>query len=167
MAGFTASWVHGTAVVAEQPRAEDGALFHFNHYGWGTQINLRPGFGRWFHIPLPTPVMLDGQRMKLIRAFIQFSQIAGYPRSGSIQDVHLYDGREKVAAKSANDFKANPSAVIADHQTFELHQPRVWYFGAGLSFKLWAASYTDGHFIDNHDAPWIVIGSAGADFEVS
>ena len=81
MAGVTASWAHGNAVVMEQPPQEDGGvLVDFNHFGWGTQITMRPGFPRWFHIPIPTPVLLDGKRMKLIRVWLQFSQILGIGR---------------------------------------------------------------------------------------
>lgn len=72
MVGFTASWVHGNSVVMDAPPREDGGVFAFNHFGWGAQITMRPGFSRWFHIAIPAPVMLDGQRMNLIRTFLQF-----------------------------------------------------------------------------------------------
>lgn len=164
MVAFTASWVHGNAVVAENPPAEDGGLFGFNHFGWGTQITIRPGFARWFHITIPTPVILDDKRMKLIRVFLGYEQIAGYRNSGTIQDVHLWDARQRVAMKSNNDFLSSPEAQITGYKTYELLQPREWWFGVGLSFRLSALPYLDGHFIDNSDAPVIVIGSAGADF---
>ena len=166
MAGFTASWVHGHAVVMEQPPQEDGGVFGFNHFGWGTQIVMRPGFARWFHIPIPTPVILDGKRMKLIRFFLQYQQIQGYARSGYIADVHLWDGRTRKALASANDFKSNPDARIDGHVTYEPHRPIEWWFGLGVSFRLGAHGNVGGHFVDNEDAPVLVIGSAGADFEV-
>jgi hypothetical protein len=165
MAGFTASWAHGNAVVMEEPPQDDGGLFGFNHFGWGTQIVIRPGFARWFHIPIPTPVLLDGHRMKLIRVFLQYQQIAGYARSGTIQDAHLWDGQNRIAKKSANDFKQQ-GASLQGHVTYELLQPREWFFGVGLSFRLGATGFMDGHFIDNAAAPVVVIGSAGADFQV-
>lgn len=166
MAGFTASWVHGNAVVAEQPSIEDGGLFGFNHFGWGAQIVMRPGFSRWFHIFMPTPVILDGKRMKLIRVFLQWQQIRGHARSALIEDAHLWDGQNRIAKKSNNDFKQNGHATIPGHSTYELHRSREWQFGVGLSFRLGAHGNVGGVFVSNEDAPVIVIGSAGADFEV-
>jgi hypothetical protein len=164
MAGFTASWVHGNAVVAEDPIVEDGGMFGFNHFGWGTQIVMRPGFSRWFHIPLPTPVILDGARLKLIRAFIQLH----VDRLGSLQRLDLWDGDRKVGStEPISNFKSSPAAQIPGHQTFELIEPHVVAFGLGLSFRLSATGYANGNFIDNRDAPMFVIGSAGADYEVS
>lgn len=165
MVGFTASWVHGNAVVAESPPAEDGGLLNFNHYGWGTQITMRPGFARWFHIAIPSPVILDGARMKLIRVFLGFRQIAGFRNAGTIQDVHLWDAGQRIAMLSNRDFVNAPAARIDGYRTYELREPRPWGFGVGVSFRLSALPYLEGHFIENRDAPVIVIGSAGADFE--
>jgi hypothetical protein len=166
MAGFTASWIHGSAVTAEAPPVEDGGLFAFNHFGWGTQITMRPGFARWFHIAIPAPVLLDGKRMKLHRVFLQWQQIRGLPRSATIQDAHLWDGQTRVAKKSNHDFKESSFRTIPGHATFELFQPRDWHFGVGLSFLLSGEGNVGGHFVDNDEAPVIVIGSAGADFDI-
>lgn len=164
MAGFTASWAHGHAVVME-PAVDDG-VSRFSHFGWGAQIVMRPGFSRWFHIAIPTPVFLDGKRMKLIRVFLQWQQIGGHPRSGRIEDAHLWDGKNRIAKKSNNDFKQSGFATLPDHQTYELPRPREWLFGVGLSFKLKGGENVGGHFVDDNEAPIMVIGSAGADFEV-
>lgn len=167
MAGLTASWVHGNAVVMEHPPQEDGGVFDFNHFGWGSQIVMRPGFSRWFHISIPTPVLLDGTRMKLIRVFLQFSQIRGFARSGSIQDAHLWDGQDRIAKLSDNDFKQTGFASLGPaFRTYELPRSREWFFGVGLSFLLSGAGNVGGVFVDNSDAPVMVIASAGADFEV-
>lgn len=164
MAGFTASWTHGHAVVVES-MVDDG-VFKFTRFGWGAEIVVRPGTSRWFHIPIPTPVILDGKRMKLIRVFLQWQQIRGHPRSAHIEDAHLWDGKNRIAKKSANDFKQSGFATMPDHQTYELPRPREWFFGVGLSFKLGAHGNVGGQFVENDQAPVIVIGSAGADFEV-
>ena len=165
MVGFTANWVHGNSVVMEAPPREDGGVFAFNHFGWGTQITMRPGFSRWFHIAIPAPVMLDGKRMNLIRAFLQFNQVSGFANSGMINDVTLWDGQTRVAAQSAREFKSEPSVTLPLHRTFELSQPRPWGTGVGLSFQLSCPPALGGHIIDNSEAPVIRIGSAGADFQ--
>jgi len=165
MAGFTASWVHGNAVVAEQPAEDDGNVFEFNHFGWGTQIVLRPGSARWFHIPIPTPVFLDGKRMKLIRVFLQWEQIRGFAHSAHIEDAHLWDGRNRIAKASDIGFKTSGFATLPGHNTYELRQSKEWAFGVGLSFKLAALGNVGGHFLEGSEAPVVVIGAAGADFE--
>ena len=166
MAGFTASWVHGSAVIQQQSPNEDFGVFYFNHFGWGTQIIMRPGMSHWFHIAIPTPVFLDGSRLKLIRAFLQWEQIAGYPRSGYVQDAHLWDARTCVGRLSNKDFKQSGYATIPGHSTYELRKPRLWEFGVGLSFRLSALPMVSSHWVNDGEAPVIVIGSAGADFEV-
>lgn len=159
MAGFTASWVHGNAVVSE-------GSANLVHCGWGTQIVMPPGQASWFHISIPTPVILDDKRMKLIRVFLQWQQIRGYPRSVSFADVHLWDGRTRVAKMSNNDFKQDSYATMLGHNTYELRQSREWYFGVGLSFRIGGLPMVNGHWVDTADAPVVVIGSAGADFEL-
>jgi hypothetical protein len=140
---------------------EDGGLFSFNHFGWGTQMTIRPGFARRFHISIPTPVLLDGNRMRLIRVFLQWQQIRGYPRSASIEDAHLWDGQNRIAKKSNNDFKQSNYLPIPGHYTYELIQPRPWQFGVGLSFTLGASGNVGGHFVDNKDVRVVVVGSLG------
>lgn len=166
MAGFTASWVHGTAVVMESPGDLGSYVFEFVHFGWGTQIKVRPGHSGWYHIAIPTPVILDNRRMKLHRVFLQWRQISGYPNCGYIEDAHLWDGQTRVARRSANDFKTSGFATIPGHYTFELREPREWHFGLGLSFKLGAHGNVSGHFVDDREAPTMIVGSAGADFDI-
>jgi hypothetical protein len=165
MANITASWVHGNAVVAEKPPVEDGGLLDFNHFGWGTQIVMRPGFVRWFHIFIPSPVLVDGNRAKLIRVFLQWQQVRGEPKTAYIQDAHLWDGGNKVAMKSQNDFMQDDFLVLQGNDTYELRSPVEWYFGVGLSFRLGALPMVKHGWVDNKNAPMIVISSAGADFE--
>jgi hypothetical protein len=175
MAGFTASWVHGNAVVMEQaPGGIGGSVLSFDHFGWGTQITMRPNSTSWFHIAIPTPVILDAKRMKLLRVFLQVRQIGGFPRSGKFpragggtEDLHLYDAQNLVAKLSAKvDFNPTPDVMIEGNETFELRAPREWVFGVGLSFQLSAEGNVGGHFVDDNEAPVLVVGSAGADFGV-
>jgi hypothetical protein len=58
---FNASWTQGNSLVVENP--EPGV--DTSHYGWGTVAKLQPGVSQWFHIPLPTPVIVNYQRSRL------------------------------------------------------------------------------------------------------
>jgi hypothetical protein len=82
-----ASWVHGNAVTVENP----GSLDRVGHFGWGGDMAIKPGQSSWFHVPLPTPVIVSDVRSKLIRVFVMFKA-----DSCSIRNVHVYDGSSKV-----------------------------------------------------------------------
>ena len=68
--------------------------------------------------------------------------------------------------RSNHDFKESGFATIPGHDTFELIESRGWQFGVGLSFLLSGIGDVGGHFVSNDEAPVIVIGSAGADFDI-
>lgn len=84
---FQASWIHGNALTVESPEN----LNHIGHYGWGADMDVKHGKGSWFHVPLPTPVMLSDGRSTLFRVFLLFET-----EQGSIRGVHLYDGSGKI-----------------------------------------------------------------------
>ncbi len=83
-----ASWIPGNALKVESP--EHLALL--GHFGWGADMYMQPGKGSWFHIPTPTPVIVNNVRAALVRVFLLFD-IA--PGTGSIRNVHIFDGSFK------------------------------------------------------------------------
>ena len=80
---FQASWIHGNALTVENPEN----LNRVGHFGWGADMDVKHGKSSWFHIALPTPVIVAGARSKLIRVFLMFKS-----EVGSIRNVHVYDG---------------------------------------------------------------------------
>src|SRR5215831_979005 len=94
------SWIHGNALVVESPDYFDpqgdriGQL-NVTAYGWGTQVS---GEGHsvvsWMHLPIPTVDWDAGrfERFNLVRVFLLFECA-----NSSIDQVHVYDGRTKVA----------------------------------------------------------------------
>lgn len=155
---YTAGWVHGNAVVAQSPESITTPN-SFGHYGVGTQIVIKQGVSFWFHIPLPTPAIVDGVPMRLIRAFIQL----GIEGPGRLDHLHLWDGDHRRAIET--DFKDPPDVKIPGCRTFEFYAPLPIQFGVGLSFMLTAFRADKG--IDTSRGPkaTFVIGSAGAHFE--
>lgn len=81
-----AFWTHGNALTIETTES----LASATRFGWGTDIIMKPGQASWFHIPLASPVIADGVRTRLQRAFVLFKS-----EGGSITNVHLYDGVSK------------------------------------------------------------------------
>jgi hypothetical protein len=126
-----------------------------NHLGWGTVVGMFPGSAQWFHIPIPTPVIVDDRRLEMVRFFL-FWQIEG---NGELAKVDLYDAGVRLFP----GFK--PKAVylpygpgqhlhIDAYSTFELMQPPAGKFGFGISFLVKCTGPTK-----------LTVTAAGADFQ--
>jgi hypothetical protein len=68
---------------------------------------IKPGQSSWFHIPLATPVIIGDVRAQVQRQFLMFDA-----SSGSIRNVHIYDGSGKV--QEFNDLPAIIAACRPD-----------------------------------------------------
>lgn len=146
-----ASWVHGNALTVESPENLDRE----GHFGWGADMQIKPGTGSWFHIPIPTPVIVNNARTTLGRVFLLFSS-----SSGSIRHVHVYDGSFKIK-EFENLFLDGDHRVSLDAQNMLiLPQPHVVLFGIGISFFFQANHEPFGLF----GLPRLILASAGGDF---
>jgi|SRR6476661_1166229 hypothetical protein len=148
---FDASWVHGTALTVEAPQNLD----RVGYFGWGADMQIRPGKSSWFHIPLPTPVITHDVRTTLERVFILFKT-----DSGSIRNVHVYDGSAKV--HEFNDLLlAGEHRINLDNENrFDLPEPHVVAFGIGISFFYQA----DIGFDSAIPPPRLIVATAGGDY---
>jgi hypothetical protein len=85
-----AMWVHGNNMSIQDPvtvvnEARKGNGIHFQVID--VPLNI------WVHFSIPTPVMVDGDRLRLASVLIQFvSDPKAY-----VEDVHVWDGDKKVA----------------------------------------------------------------------
>lgn len=148
-----ASWVHGNALTVESPEN----LARVGHYGWGADMLIRPGKGSWFHIPLPTPVIVGDVRTRLQRVFLLFKSV-----SGSIRDVHVYDGSSKPQEFNGGVHQGEHRLGLDGQNTFDLETPHTVVWGIGISFYFIA----DIGF-DTQIAPaQLILASAGGDFLV-
>jgi uncharacterized protein DUF6623 len=148
---FHASWVHGTALTVEQPEN----LSHVGHYGWGADMRIVPGKSSWFHVPLPTPVILNDSRSSLLRVFLMFET-----EQGSIRNVHVYDGSSKVQEFNNLLLTGEHRINLDAANTFNLTRPHSGAFGVGVSFFFVA----DIGFDSNIPPPRLILGSAGGDY---
>ena len=149
--GFHASWVHGNAITVENPEN----LERLGHYGWGGDMQVKHGKSCWFHVALPTPVILSDVRTKLVRVFLMFET-----EQGSIRGVHVYDGSAKVhefnGLMSSGEHRINLDGL----NTFNLPAPHTVAFGIGVSFL-----YIAGIGFDSGIPPSrLILGSAGGDY---
>ncbi|MFE1744055.1 DUF6623 family protein [Coleofasciculus sp. H7-2] len=149
--GFHASWVHGNALTVENPEN----LNRVGHFGWGADMQVKPGKASWFHIALPTPVILNDARSNLIRVFLMFES-----EQGSIRNVHVYDGSSKV--QEFNDLLITGEHRIAldGVNTFNLTNPHTVIFGIGVSFLFIADIGFDSAIPPSR----LILASSGGDY---
>ena len=145
------SWVHGNALTVESPEN----LARVGHYGWGADMLIHPGKGSWFHVPLPTPVIVNNARTALERVFILFKS-----EWGSIRNVHVYDGSSKPQEFNDLVLQGEHRLSLDPQNTFVLEKPHKVAWGIGISFYF--AADVD---IDTPLPPArLIVGAAGGEF---
>ncbi|MFB9394169.1 DUF6623 family protein [Streptomyces coeruleoprunus] len=148
-----ASWVHGNAVTVESPEV----LARQGHFGWGGDMEILPGKSSWFHITVPTPVIVSDVRTKLIKVFVLFRTD---PHRGRIRNVHVWDGSEKIQEFNDLSSEGEHRTGLDAQNTFSLNQPHTVIFGIGISFKCSAAIGFDTPIGSSR----LIIATAGGDF---
>jgi hypothetical protein len=148
----TAIWIHGNAVVAEHPEN----LLALDRRGWGTEFKLQRGTRSWFHITIPTLVIINDQRLQLVRAFLFFNTPAS---DGYISEVHLYDGPKKLEVFENLSLAGDCRTLMSGYNTFGLPSPRILYCGLGCSFLYHASSCSD----EPCPPSYLSIAAAGGD----
>src|SRR4051812_14074034 len=120
-----ASWVHGNALTVESPQN----LARVGHFGWGADMAIIPGKASWFHIPLPTPVIIGDKRTTVQTLFLLFKT-----NSGTIRNVHIYDGSSQVQQFNDLDLDGEHRLSLDGQNTFKLKQPHAVLWGMGITF---------------------------------
>lgn len=146
-----ASWIHGNALTVESPEN----LAKVGHFGWGADILIKPGKASWFHIPLPTPVIVADKRSNAQKVFLLFKS-----DSGSIRNVHIYDGSSKVQEFNDLVLKGEHRVALDGQNTFSLARPHTVIWGMGITFFFVA----DIGFDTQIPPPHLIVASAGGDF---
>jgi|1186.fasta_scaffold197630_1 hypothetical protein len=140
MAISQAMWIHGHGLQSENP------TFAVGRVGWGGQIKQLGSQG-WYHLAIPTPVIVTDIRLRLDAAVIQFSGGS----QGLIQGVHVYDGNNQIA-------RQDNLTLHGVDQIFRIALPNLppvqWGVGISMLIALGA---------DPANA-WLEIHSCGADF---
>lgn len=146
-----ASWTHGTALNVETPQNLD----RVGYFGWGADMAVKPGKGSWFHIPLPTPVIVSEGRTQISTLFLLFDAV-----SGSIRNVHIYDGSSQVQQFNDLLLEGEHRLGLDAANTFNLAAPHTVIFGIGITFFFIA----DIGFDSSIPPARLIIGAAGGDF---
>jgi uncharacterized protein DUF6623 len=84
-----ASWIHGNTGHVERPE-----LAHeITPFGFGLEVQSR-GAANWVHYGIPTPVIVNENRLKILRAMIVFETANPYAQ---VQSLHVWDGAVQLA----------------------------------------------------------------------
>jgi hypothetical protein len=151
-----ASWVQGTAVEPEYPHL----LTEFHRYGWGSEFLGQPSSTNWFHIPIPTPVIINDVRPNLAKVFVLFE---GKSRRGNfgvkspgatITALHVYDGARRVRYFNGSSLWDDHLEGPDEKNTWLISPSQPIYYGLNLAVQ-----------VQFSDPPRpIKFAAAGADF---
>jgi len=104
-------------------------------FGFLTSLIGGPGTSNWLHFAVPTPVIVDGARLRVGSVLIRFR--TGSP-SAWVHAVHVYDGENKIA---------NYNGLDRHPQNFEMqgfgvpgNPPVLWGLGISLGVAFGSAS---------------------------
>ncbi|MGH9765904.1 MAG: DUF6623 family protein, partial [Blastocatellia bacterium] len=85
-----ASWIHGCAIDVEFPER----LTSMRRMGFYSLCEGQPNSFNWFHFAIPTPVIVDGRRLRLDSVMLIFHTDADV----AVTNVHVWDGDSRLQA---------------------------------------------------------------------
>jgi peptidoglycan hydrolase-like protein with peptidoglycan-binding domain len=141
-----ASWVHGTSVTVELP----DNIESMRRFGFFTRLIGKPNTQNWFHIALPTPVIVNNDRKVIGPCMLRF-QTGG--TNAVVRDVHIYDGEVRVAAHNGVNLSGSQP-----FRRFGVAQAPEVLWGVGISIGV---TYGGGTAAQRT----IDLISAGCDFQ--
>ncbi len=142
-----AMWIHGHAVRAQR----EGYAISKAFLGWGAVYQMNGG--EWFHIAIPTPVIVNSIDMNLQKVFVL------YKTSGTskITSVHLWDGPTKIQAFDGLALSGNHLSQIDNSNSWIVNPIHIkWSLGISV--------HVDFGPLSQIGVPDITFASAGADF---
>ncbi|WP_209403216.1 DUF6623 family protein [Pseudozobellia sp. WGM2] len=125
-----ASWIHGTSIQVEFPERLD----RITRAGFYTYLYGKANTTNWFHFALPTPVIKDQKRLKVVCAILRFRTFSA---KAVVNHVHIYDGYTKIAAHN----NLNLSGDNWFKKFGVAHKPSV-HWGMGISIGVSFSSGT-------------------------
>jgi hypothetical protein len=81
-------WTHGSNVEVEN----SGGIAAMKRTGFCGAFAGKPGTGNWFHFAVPTPVIVEGKRLRLDSIIVMFQTDPDV----TVTNIHIYDGPQKI-----------------------------------------------------------------------
>jgi uncharacterized protein DUF6623 len=149
------NWTHGNSLTVESPDNLDSMRYR----GWGPDVFVTAGQNSWFHIPIPTPRVVNDITARLLRVYLLFRCEEG---EGEIRNVHIYDGSFVVQEFNDLHLAGHHRTQPDGENTFPLDAPHVVERGIGVTFFFQAAIGFEATI-----QPYLTVAAAGGDFDVT
>jgi Family of unknown function (DUF6623) len=157
MALKAAMWVHGNTVHVEGP--VEGVTLR----GDGALVTGKSDVTTRFHFPIPTPVVLDERRLRLVRVFVLYDTrpqtVSPDALGPKLLNVRVFDGSRLVGAFDHLALTGPHDKALDGANTFTLAPAVEVFFGLSLSVSM----FFEG--APSEEKRTILFTAAGADFE--
>jgi hypothetical protein len=141
---LTALWTHGNAVIPESPQL----LTTLNRFGFGTEVKAQQGVSKmWFHVPMPSPIILNGARPKLVRVIL----LGKTDITSCIRRVHIFDGSNRVQDQSV--LICGDNLNFSDRCVVNTNNQPI-FRGLGISMFVDASTVALSYFFAAFGADW-------------
>jgi hypothetical protein len=129
--------------------------------GIGTHFFGGGGLSNWFDIPIPTPVVLDGARPKLVTVFLFYKFL-----DGKIRKMHIWDGPFRVKQFDNLSLSGDHLGGIDAGNTWWLTPSLTIRFGLKLAVNVEYTTLIDPP-APGEPRPKLdfLVAAAGADFQ--
>lgn len=149
-------WTHGVSTFVEDP--VPGTVMV--HAGYGTLVHQPAGTENWFHIPLPSPTILDSDTEV---AVVRVAFRARVNENARIKAVELWRNNEKISGGDPVEWSDEPIYkawwVGDEWPAGSAAPPRIMHSDGGLSLRFRVA------FLDGAVPGEITFQGAGAQFD--
>lgn len=145
-----AMWTHGNSIEVEFP----DRMQSVQPVGYSVRLKGKPFTNNWFHFAIPTPVIVNTERLVVGSVLLRLRVGPG----AFVSAVHIYDGEQRIAVH--NNLKLAPAGQFALYR-FDVPMHPAIKWGLGISVGI--------QFVDDANLPpdtrlLVEICSAGCDF---
>lgn len=116
-----ASWIHGHSMQIEFP----DRLISVWRAGFFIRIEGKSNTNNWFHFAIPTPVIVDDNRLRAHSVMLVFRTNS---EDAIVRDIHIYDGDKKIAVHNRTD----KTGAVGSYRWEVPGHPEV-HWGVGIS----------------------------------
>ena len=145
-----AFWIHGHAF---QPQREG---YFLNKVRVGCGAVFKTHGAEWFHVAIPTPVILQNTDSKLKKFFVLY-QTSG---TAKLTAVHIWDGISKIAGFDKIAYSGDHSTKLDKYNSWNVNPVHI-KFGLGISVHVEFGPPS------KIGVPEITFATAGAEFLTS
>lgn len=137
-----AMWTHGHSMQIEYPER----INWVQRRGFSARVSSSGVAHNWFHFAIPTPVIVDDDRLTVCSVLVRFRSSGG----AVVESVHVYDGETRLVSR--DNLVLNPANWHVERVDVP-NDPQVRW---GLGVSVQVGFGPDGGEIE--------FGAAGCDF---